>query len=49
MGARRGSPVLVAVDAAAMHADGHVFSLSANGVWLVESVPARYLTVVDGP
>ncbi|GGS38092.1 putative RNA 2'-phosphotransferase [Streptomyces daghestanicus] len=43
VGARRGRPVVLAVDAAAMHRDGHVFRISANGVWLTEAVPARYL------
>lgn len=46
--ARRGAPVVLTVDAAAMAADGHTFYLSANGVWLVDAVPARYLAVVDG-
>jgi putative RNA 2'-phosphotransferase len=44
VGARRGKPVVLAVDAGRMHADGHVFRLSANGVWLTEHVPARYLS-----
>ncbi|MEG3629859.1 RNA 2'-phosphotransferase [Streptomyces poriticola] len=43
VGARRGRPVVLAVDAAAMHRDGHVFRLSANGVWLTETVPPHYL------
>ncbi|MEU7384365.1 MULTISPECIES: RNA 2'-phosphotransferase [unclassified Streptomyces] len=43
VGARRGRPVVLAVDAAAMHRDGHVFHVSANGVWLTQSVPPRYL------
>ncbi|MFE7977685.1 RNA 2'-phosphotransferase [Streptomyces shenzhenensis] len=43
VGARRGRPVVLSVDAAAMHRDGHVFRLSANGVWLTEAVPPRYL------
>ncbi|WP_320780656.1 RNA 2'-phosphotransferase [Streptomyces sp. CRN 30] len=43
VGARHGRPVVLSVDAAAMHADGHVFQVSANGVWLTEAVPARYL------
>ncbi|MFG2308921.1 RNA 2'-phosphotransferase [Streptomyces sp. NPDC048566] len=43
VGARRGRPVVLGVAAAAMHRDGHVFHLSANGVWLTEAVPARYL------
>ncbi|WP_328561482.1 RNA 2'-phosphotransferase [Streptomyces coelicoflavus] len=43
VGARRGRPVVLSVDAAAMHRDGHVFRVSANGVWLTKSVPSRYL------
>src|SRR5262245_26801062 len=43
VGSRHGWPVVLAVDAAAMHRDGAVFYRSANGVWLVEEVPARYL------
>lgn len=43
VGARRGRPVVLSVDAAALHHDGHVFHISANGVWLTKSVPARHL------
>ncbi len=43
VGARRGRPVVLVVDAAAMAADGHEFRVSANGVWLVERVPPGYL------
>ena len=43
MGTRRGKPVVLAVDAGRMQVDGHVFRLSANGVWLTEHVPAEYL------
>jgi putative RNA 2'-phosphotransferase len=43
VGARHGRPVVFEVDAAAMRAAGHEFFRSANGVWLVEVVPARYL------
>jgi putative RNA 2'-phosphotransferase len=43
VGARRGRPVVLRVDAAAMAADGAVFTRSANGVWLVDAVPPRYL------
>jgi putative RNA 2'-phosphotransferase len=42
--ARRGKPVILQVDAAAMCADGFRFFLSANGVWLTESVPPAFLT-----
>ncbi|MDT0609751.1 RNA 2'-phosphotransferase [Streptomyces lancefieldiae] len=43
VGARRGRPVVLSVDAAAMHRDGHVFRVSANGVWLTQAVPPQYL------
>ncbi len=43
VGARRGRPVVLAVDAGAMHRDGHLFHVSANGVWLTKAVPPRYL------
>jgi putative RNA 2'-phosphotransferase len=43
VGARRGRPVVLTVDAGAMHRDGHVFHVSANGVWLTKAVPPRYL------
>lgn len=43
VGARRGRPVVLTVDAAAMHRDGHEFRVSANGVWLTRAVPPRYL------
>ena len=35
------------IDAATMHTDGHAFFISANGVWLVDSVPPLYLRVLD--
>jgi putative RNA 2'-phosphotransferase len=47
VGVRRGRPVVLRVDAAAMAADGAVFYRSANGVWLVDAVPPRYLTEVQ--
>jgi len=43
VGARRGRPVILAVDAAGLHAAGHVFYESGNGVWLVDAVPPQYL------
>ncbi|WP_019587399.1 RNA 2'-phosphotransferase [Deinococcus apachensis] len=43
VGARRGSPVVLEVRAGEMHAAGHVFFLSANGVWLVGAVPPEFL------
>ncbi|MGV9337176.1 RNA 2'-phosphotransferase [Streptomyces sp. NPDC003688] len=47
VGSRRGRPVVLPVDAAAMHRDGHVFRVSANGVWLTKAVPARYLRFTE--
>ena len=43
VGARRGRPVVLSVDTGAMHRDGHVFHVSANGVWLTKAVPPEYL------
>lgn len=43
VGARRGAPVVLEVDAHRMHRDGIRFFVSENGVWLVDSVPAKYL------
>lgn len=44
VGARRAGAVLVlTVDAQAMADDGHLFYRSANGVWLTDAVPVRYL------
>ena len=44
VGARRaGGVVVIAIDTAAMARDGHVFYRSANGVWLTDEVPAKYL------
>ncbi|MCS0601656.1 RNA 2'-phosphotransferase [Streptomyces sp. LP11] len=47
VGARRGRPLVLTVDAGAMHRDGHVFHVSANGVWLTKAVPPRYLCLPD--
>lgn len=43
VGSRRGSPIILAVKAGAMHRAGHQFFRSANGVWLVEQVPVSDL------
>jgi putative RNA 2'-phosphotransferase len=44
VGARRGRPVVLTVDAAGMAAAGHEFRVSSNGVWLVGTVPPAFLT-----
>ncbi|WP_375436136.1 RNA 2'-phosphotransferase [uncultured Hymenobacter sp.] len=43
VGNRRGPAVLLAIDAAGLHAAGHVFYQSGNGVWLIAQVPPQYL------
>ena len=44
VGARRGKPVVLKVDAGRMYQDGYKFFVSANGVWLTDSVPPGYLS-----
>jgi putative RNA 2'-phosphotransferase len=43
VGARRGTPVIVVVEAGRAHDDGVVFYLAENGVWLTDSLDPRYL------
>ncbi|WP_432149397.1 RNA 2'-phosphotransferase [Streptomyces sp. bgisy029] len=43
VGARRGRPLVLTVDAGAMHRAGQVFRVSANGVWLADAVPPQFL------
>jgi putative RNA 2'-phosphotransferase len=47
VGGRRGRPVVLRVDAAAMAAAGHAFTRSANGVWLTDAVPVQFLRVLS--
>ncbi|MEM6991931.1 MAG: RNA 2'-phosphotransferase [Myxococcota bacterium] len=47
VGRRRGAPVVLEVDAAAMRDAGHRFARSPNGVWLVDTVPPGYLQVLS--
>lgn len=42
--ARRGKPVVLTVDSGQMDTDGHKFFIAANGVWLTDHVPARYIS-----
>jgi putative RNA 2'-phosphotransferase len=46
VGARRGRPIILEIDAARMAADGHEFRRSANGVWLAAAVPAEYVRLL---
>ncbi|MDQ4134077.1 MAG: RNA 2'-phosphotransferase [Actinomycetota bacterium] len=43
VGARRGRPVIFEVAARTMAQEGHAFYRAANGVWLCDEVPARFL------
>jgi putative RNA 2'-phosphotransferase len=47
VGQRHGKPIIFRVDSGAMHADGHTFFLSANGVWLTAHVPPSYLQLLQ--
>ncbi len=42
----RRPPVLLEIDAQAMHRDGIALGMSDNGVWCAESVPLRYVVGV---
>ena len=44
VGARRGEPFVLTIDSGAMSEAGFAFLLSSNGVWLVDRVPAEYLS-----
>lgn len=44
VGRRHGTPVVLSIDAAAMVEDGFSFYRSENGVWLVDEVPAKYIS-----
>jgi putative RNA 2'-phosphotransferase len=46
VGARHGRPAVFAVDTVGMLEAGHEFYVSANGVWLVDSVPAQHLRLL---
>jgi putative RNA 2'-phosphotransferase len=43
VGQRHGKPIVFEIASGQMHRDGHEFFISENGVWLTDSVPAKYL------
>lgn len=43
VGKRHGSPVVLVIQTRRMHTDGHIFTCSDNGVWLVDAVPVEYI------
>lgn len=46
VGQRKGKPVILEIDAAKMHNQGFRFFVSENKVWLTESVPVAYISLV---
>lgn len=43
VGARHGKPMVLVILAARMHAEGHLFYVSSNGVWLTDAVPSAFI------
>ncbi len=43
VGQRRGRAAVLTIRSGEMHRQGHVFYRSANGVWLVDHVPAQFI------
>lgn len=43
VGSRRGSAIILKIDAATMNSDGILFYYSENGVWLTYNVPTKYI------
>jgi putative RNA 2'-phosphotransferase len=48
VGLRHGKPAILKVDAARMHALSFKFFQADNGVWLTDSVPPEFLTLLRG-
>jgi putative RNA 2'-phosphotransferase len=46
VGKRHGEPIIFKVLAGEMERDGFIFCQSANGVWLTNHVPAKYLEIL---
>lgn len=47
VGSRHGKPVVLRIDAAALHQAGHQFRRANNGVWLTTHVPPTHIKVDD--
>ena len=47
VGMRYGKPIIFQVDTNAMIDEGFEFYVSANGVWLVENVPPKFLKIKE--
>jgi putative RNA 2'-phosphotransferase len=44
VGGRHGKPVVLIINALAMHHHQHLFYLSDNGVWLTHHVPINFIS-----
>jgi len=44
---KRNKPIILEINSAAMNTDGFKFYLSANGVWLTDNVPLKYVKIND--
>ena len=47
VGKRRGKPVVLSVNSGEMNHDGYKFFLSRNGVWLTDTVPHKYISILN--
>lgn len=47
VGQRRGKPVILKIKAGDMFSQGRVFCLSANGVWLTDSVAPEFVEMIE--
>lgn len=45
VGKRRGTPIVIKINSAAMFKDGYIFYKSKNNVWLTEFVPREYISI----
>ncbi len=43
VGSRRGKPVILKIKAGEMFSRGYIFYVSANGVWLTDTVPPEFI------
>lgn len=47
VGSRHGNPIIFKVNTMTMYKEGFTFYLSANGVWLTDKVPPKFLELVE--
>jgi putative RNA 2'-phosphotransferase len=45
VGSRRGAFTILKIEALRMRADGHKIYISDNGVYLVDEVPSKYISI----